>query len=422
MISSSRERGLEAKQENDMSKIDKSKIASSSRQWSAFRNPRIVRVSRTFGGKDRHSKVCTVRGLRDRRIRLSVPTAIQLYDLQDRLGLNQPSKVIDWLLDATKNDIDKLPPLQFPPGFGQFHHQMFLPHHELSPSINSISQSLPFASFFDANHSNPSNFLKDGMSGLHSSLGIKTNSVGDGDHDDHHQSINMAKVKPYWDMDYANNSFRTAAKCKEVDNHQNNTPSAAGKGKWIKSSVVQNRDQDNQDHGPISGGYLPSSSAQKFFPLANHCYLNNPMPFNSYYHYNWDPSSSLSLSQFGGHGYQPQLDQSNNNSLNDAAVTLATPPSSSLSLSSTPSHSQLLFCPPPQLPPSFPSYPTPYLTTPAAPESSDQARQINHLQMLTSNNSLKLSSSAMKVPFQLNVNYSAGDMQNHNKGSPSRQG
>ncbi|KAF2599607.1 hypothetical protein F2Q68_00012438 [Brassica cretica] len=67
-----------------------------SRQWtSAFRNPRIVRVSRTFGGKDRHSKVCTVRGLRDRRIRLSVPTAIQVYDLQDRLGLNQPSKVID---------------------------------------------------------------------------------------------------------------------------------------------------------------------------------------------------------------------------------------------------------------------------------------------------------------------------------------
>lgn len=95
---------------------------SSSRQWtSAFRNPRIVRVSRTFGGKDRHSKVCTVRGLRDRRIRLSVPTAIQLYDLQDRLGLSQPSKVIDWLLEAAKDDVDKLPPLQFPHGFNQMY-------------------------------------------------------------------------------------------------------------------------------------------------------------------------------------------------------------------------------------------------------------------------------------------------------------
>ncbi|KAF8052081.1 hypothetical protein N665_1612s0010 [Sinapis alba] len=100
---------------------------SSSRHWmSAFRNPRIVRVSKAFGGKDRHSKVCTVRGLRDRRIRLSVPTAIQLYDLQDRLGLSQPSKVIDWLLEAAKDDVDKLPPLQFPHGFNQMYPNLIL--------------------------------------------------------------------------------------------------------------------------------------------------------------------------------------------------------------------------------------------------------------------------------------------------------
>ncbi|KAG6398395.1 hypothetical protein SASPL_139854 [Salvia splendens] len=80
-----------------------------------MKDPRIVRVSRALGGKDRHSKVCTVRGLRDRRVRLSVPTAIQLYDLQDRLGLNQPSKVVDWLLNVAKAEIDQLPPLQFPP-------------------------------------------------------------------------------------------------------------------------------------------------------------------------------------------------------------------------------------------------------------------------------------------------------------------
>ncbi|KAM2604637.1 hypothetical protein TB2_033522 [Malus domestica] len=34
-----------------------------------------------------HSKVWTSKGLRDRRVHLSVTTAIQLYDLQDRLGL-----------------------------------------------------------------------------------------------------------------------------------------------------------------------------------------------------------------------------------------------------------------------------------------------------------------------------------------------
>ncbi|PWA77131.1 Transcription factor, TCP [Artemisia annua] len=93
-----------------------------SRRYSGIKDPRIVRVSRDFGGKDRHSKVWTVKGLRDRRIRLSVPTAIDLYHLQDRLGLTQPSKVIDWLLDVTKDDIDKLPPLQMAlEDFNRFH-------------------------------------------------------------------------------------------------------------------------------------------------------------------------------------------------------------------------------------------------------------------------------------------------------------
>ncbi|XP_074568648.1 uncharacterized protein LOC141825163 [Curcuma longa] len=80
--------------------------------WSALKNPRIVRVTRAFGGKDRHSKVRTIRGLRDRRVRLSMPTAIQLYDLQDKLGFNQPSKVVDWLINAAQHEIDKLPPLE----------------------------------------------------------------------------------------------------------------------------------------------------------------------------------------------------------------------------------------------------------------------------------------------------------------------
>ncbi|XP_071711458.1 uncharacterized protein [Rutidosis leptorrhynchoides] len=87
---------------------------STTSSWTKLKDPRIVRVSRAFGGKDRHSKVYTVRGLRDRRVRLSVPTAIQLYDLQDRLGLNQPSKVVDWLLEVAKHEIDELPPLHMP--------------------------------------------------------------------------------------------------------------------------------------------------------------------------------------------------------------------------------------------------------------------------------------------------------------------
>ncbi|KAF7806271.1 Transcription factor TCP5 [Senna tora] len=125
---------------------------STSRQWPGFRNPRIVRVSRSFGGKDRHSKVCTIRGLRDRRIRLSVQTAVQLYELQERLGVSQPSKVIDWLLEATKYDIEKLPPLQIPQGpaslslsqFGSHGSGLLFPSqiHEYPPS-HQYSSCLP---------------------------------------------------------------------------------------------------------------------------------------------------------------------------------------------------------------------------------------------------------------------------------------
>ncbi|KAI3796422.1 hypothetical protein L1987_39092 [Smallanthus sonchifolius] len=75
---------------------------------------RIVRVSRTSGGKDRHSKVLTSKGLRDRRVRLSVSTAIQFYDLQDRLGYDQPSKAVEWLLKSASSSIDELPSLDPP--------------------------------------------------------------------------------------------------------------------------------------------------------------------------------------------------------------------------------------------------------------------------------------------------------------------
>lgn len=108
--------------------IKKPPTSISSSSWMKSKDPRIVRVSRAFGGKDRHSKVCTLRGLRDRRVRLSVPTAIQLYDLQERLGVDQPSKAVDWLLDAAKEEIDELPPLPISPeNFSIFnHHHSFL--------------------------------------------------------------------------------------------------------------------------------------------------------------------------------------------------------------------------------------------------------------------------------------------------------
>ncbi|KAL3597007.1 hypothetical protein D5086_008644 [Populus alba] len=126
MITSSKQVDSPTKKEEDSNDGKISKASSSSAPWLRLKDPRIVRVSRAFGGKDRHSKVCTIRGLRDRRVRLSVPTAIQLYDLQDRLGLNQPSKVVDWLLNAAKHEIDELPPLPMPPGNFSLNHQAML--------------------------------------------------------------------------------------------------------------------------------------------------------------------------------------------------------------------------------------------------------------------------------------------------------
>ncbi|KAH7280477.1 hypothetical protein KP509_37G069500 [Ceratopteris richardii] len=74
-----------------------------------------ARTIRQKGGKDRHSKVFTWRGARDRRVRLSVGTAIRFYDLQDRLGFDQPSKAVDWLLLHCQASIRALPQLHARP-------------------------------------------------------------------------------------------------------------------------------------------------------------------------------------------------------------------------------------------------------------------------------------------------------------------
>ncbi|KEH38639.1 putative transcription factor TCP family [Medicago truncatula] len=65
-------------------------------------------IIRSRGRKDRHSKVCTAKGPRDRRVRLSAHTAIEFYDVQDRLGFDRPSKALDWLINKAKPAIDQL--------------------------------------------------------------------------------------------------------------------------------------------------------------------------------------------------------------------------------------------------------------------------------------------------------------------------
>ncbi|PWA83925.1 cycloidea-like 1b protein [Artemisia annua] len=60
--------------------------------------------------RDRHSKINTARGPRDRRMRLSLDVAKKLFGLQDLLGFDKASKTVDWLLTKSETAIlDLLP-------------------------------------------------------------------------------------------------------------------------------------------------------------------------------------------------------------------------------------------------------------------------------------------------------------------------
>ncbi|KAL8161104.1 hypothetical protein V2J09_012593 [Rumex salicifolius] len=58
--------------------------------------------------KDRHTKISTAHGFRDRRVRLSMAIAREFFDLQDMLGFDKASKTIGWLLAKSKIAIQDL--------------------------------------------------------------------------------------------------------------------------------------------------------------------------------------------------------------------------------------------------------------------------------------------------------------------------
>ncbi|KAF1867374.1 hypothetical protein Lal_00049803 [Lupinus albus] len=63
---------------------------------------------RRSSNKDRHSKIKTAKGLRDRRMRLSLLVAKRFFGLQDMLGFDKASKTVDWLLNQAKVEIKQL--------------------------------------------------------------------------------------------------------------------------------------------------------------------------------------------------------------------------------------------------------------------------------------------------------------------------
>ncbi|KAI3899479.1 hypothetical protein MKW92_003361, partial [Papaver armeniacum] len=63
---------------------------------------------RSPGKKDRHSKIVTAQGPRDRRMRLSVDIARKFFDLQDMLGVDKASETLQWLLNKSKPAIKEI--------------------------------------------------------------------------------------------------------------------------------------------------------------------------------------------------------------------------------------------------------------------------------------------------------------------------
>ncbi|KAE8709680.1 hypothetical protein F3Y22_tig00110328pilonHSYRG00137 [Hibiscus syriacus] len=58
--------------------------------------------------RDRHSKINTANGPRDRRMRLSLDVAREFFGLQDMLGYDKASRTIEWLLIQARQEIKRL--------------------------------------------------------------------------------------------------------------------------------------------------------------------------------------------------------------------------------------------------------------------------------------------------------------------------
>ncbi|KAJ8752313.1 hypothetical protein K2173_003949 [Erythroxylum novogranatense] len=86
---------------SDVGELDK--ICSKKPHQSAEQIPR-----KRSSKPDRHSKIDTRHGPRDRRIRLSLKVAPNFFDLQEKLNFDKPSKTIEWLLIQAASEIKKL--------------------------------------------------------------------------------------------------------------------------------------------------------------------------------------------------------------------------------------------------------------------------------------------------------------------------
>ncbi|MBA0564194.1 hypothetical protein Golob_009149, partial [Gossypium lobatum] len=68
----------------------------------------VKQQKRSSSKRDRHSKINTANGPRDRRMRLSLNVAREFFGLQDMLGYDKASRTVEWLLIQARHEIMKL--------------------------------------------------------------------------------------------------------------------------------------------------------------------------------------------------------------------------------------------------------------------------------------------------------------------------
>ncbi|XP_022775822.1 transcription factor TCP12-like [Durio zibethinus] len=93
---------------NAASPIKETKKVTTNRKRSANNAAKQGIPRKRTGKKDRHSKIYTAHGPRDRRMRLSLQIARKFFDLQDMLGFDKASKTIEWLFSKSKAAIKEL--------------------------------------------------------------------------------------------------------------------------------------------------------------------------------------------------------------------------------------------------------------------------------------------------------------------------
>ncbi|XP_022737965.1 transcription factor TCP18-like [Durio zibethinus] len=91
----------------DSSKNEESTIDCTKKSHNAAEQ-QIPRKRSSSSKRDRHSKINTANGPRDRRMRLSLDVARDFFGLQDILGYDKASRTVEWLLIQAKPEIKKL--------------------------------------------------------------------------------------------------------------------------------------------------------------------------------------------------------------------------------------------------------------------------------------------------------------------------